>query len=87
MKPDRWIEVTPSEYAWELEALEHLKARLSDGEPFRAWSNFELIAGDGSINEVDLLVVSLHRVYPVEIKSWSGPRGNGSRRPTAMAME
>ena len=72
MKPDRWIEVTPSEYAWEHEALEYLKARLPDGEPFRAWSNFEFIAGDGSVNEVDLLVVSLHKVYLVEIKSWSG---------------
>ena len=72
MKPDRWTEITPSEYAWEQEALEYLKARLPDGEPFRAWSNFEFIAGDGSINEVDLLVVSLHKVYLVEIKSWSG---------------
>lgn len=72
MEPDRWIEITPSEYAWELEALEYLKARLPDGEPFRAWSNFEFIAGDGSINEVDLLVVSLHKVYLVEIKSWGG---------------
>ena len=64
MEPDRWIEITPSEYAWELEALEYLKARLPDGEPFRAWSNFEFIAGDGSINEVDLLVVSLHKDEP-----------------------
>ncbi len=67
-----WIEVTPSEYAWEREALHYLKTRLPDGEPFRAWSNFEFISHDGSINEVDLLVVSLHRVYLVEIKSWRG---------------
>ena len=72
MKPDRWIEITPSEYAWEREALDYLRGRLPDGEPFRAWSNFEFVAGDGSINEVDLLVVSLHKVYLVEIKSWSG---------------
>ena len=68
----RWIEITPSEYAWEREALDYLKARLPDGDPFRAWSNFEFIAHDGSINEVDLLVVSLHSVYLVEIKSWRG---------------
>ena len=72
MKSARWIEITPSEHAWEREALDYLKARLPDGEPFRAWSNFEFIAEDGSINEVDLLVVSLHKVYLVEIKSWSG---------------
>ncbi len=68
----RWIEITPSEYAWEREALHYLRSRLPDGEPFRAWSNFEFIAHDGSINEVDLLVVSLHYVYLVEIKSWRG---------------
>ena len=72
MKPDRWIEITPSEYAWEREALDYLRSRLPDGGPFRAWSNFEFVAGDGSINELDLLVVSLHKVYLVEIKSWSG---------------
>ena len=72
MQSTRWTEITPSEYAWESEALDYIKARLPDGEPFRAWSNFEFIAEDGSINEVDLLVVSLHKVYLVEIKSWSG---------------
>ena len=68
----RWIEITPSEYAWEREALDYLKTRFPDADPFRAWSNFEFIAHDGSINEVDLLVVSLHHVYLVEIKSWRG---------------
>ena len=72
MNPPRWTEITPSEYAWEREALDYVKARLPDNEPFRAWSNFEFIAEDGSINEVDLLVVSVHKVYLVEIKSWSG---------------
>ncbi len=72
MNLSRWQEVTPSEFAWELEALNYLKARLPDGEPFRAWSNFEFIGDDGSINEIDLLVVSLYKVYLVEIKSWAG---------------
>ena len=72
MKSTRWFEITPSEYAWEREALDYIKSRLPDGEPFRAWSNFEFIADDGSVNEVDLLVVSIHKVYLVEIKSWSG---------------
>ena len=72
MNSPRWTEITPSEYAWEREALDYVKARLPDNEPFRAWSNFEFIAEDGSINEVDLLVVSVHKVYLVEIKSWSG---------------
>ena len=72
MKSTRWIEITLSQFAWEREALVYIKARLPDGEPFRARSNFEFIADDGSVNEVDLLVVSIHKVYLVEIKSWSG---------------
>ena len=72
MKSTRWIEITPSQFAWEREALDHIKSRLPGGEPLRAWSSFELIADDGSVNEVDLLVVSIHKVYLVEIKSWSG---------------
>jgi len=72
LNPHHWIEVTPSEYPWERDALAYLKERLPDGDPFRAWSNFEFIAHNGSINEVDLLVVSLHSVFLIEIKSWQG---------------
>lgn len=68
MKLGRWVEVTESEYPWEREALGYLRERLPDTEPFRAWSNFEFIAEDGSINEVDLLVVSLTR------STWSRSR-------------
>ena len=41
-------------------------------EPYRAWSNFEFIAEDGAIYEVDLLVVSPKGFFLIEIKS----RGN-----------
>ena len=43
-----------------------------DQEPFRAWSSFEFMAEDGSINEVELLVISLDKIYLVEIKSRPG---------------
>jgi serine/threonine protein kinase len=72
VKNGRWVEVTESQFPWEREALGYLKERLPDTEPFRAWSNFEFIADDGSINEIDLLVVSLYKVYLVEIKSRPG---------------
>lgn len=72
MQSPRWTTVQESEFPWEREALAHLRELLPDAEPFRAWSNFEFIGEDGSINEVDLLVVSLHRVYLVEIKSPPG---------------
>ena len=77
MNSPRWTEITPSEYAWEREALDYVKARLPDNEPFRAWSNFEFIAEDGSINEVDLLVISVHKVYLVEIMSRTTPSLTG----------
>jgi serine/threonine protein kinase len=69
---DRWQTVHPSQFAHEQEALEVLARGLPDQSPFRAWSNFEFIADDGSINEVDALVVSTDRIYLVEIKSWRG---------------
>ena len=61
-----------SEYPWERAALAYVRDLLPDVEPFRAWSNFEFIGLDGSINEVDLLVVSTERVFLVEIKSAPG---------------
>ena len=74
MKHDspRWQEVTPSEHAWEREALDYVREGLPDHEPYRAWSNFEFVADDGSINEVDLLVLAPTGFHLVEIKSWPG---------------
>jgi serine/threonine protein kinase len=69
---NRWKEVTPSQFAWEREALAFVRERLGDYEPHRAWSNFEFIAEDGAIYEVDLLVVSPKGFFLVEIKSRSG---------------
>lgn len=71
----RWHVVHRSEFAHEQEAIELLRARLPDSPPFRGWSNFEFLAEDGSINEVDALVVSLHCVYLIEIKHWAGAIG------------
>lgn len=64
--------VHPSAFPHEQEALELLRDHLPDTSPFRAWSNFEFIAEDGSINEVDALIASTDRIYLVEIKHWSG---------------
>ena len=68
----RWHVVHRSAFAHEQEALDLLRERLPDSSPFRAWSNFEFIAEDGSINEVDALIASTDRVYLVEIKHWTG---------------
>ncbi|WP_089934848.1 BREX system serine/threonine kinase PglW, partial [Candidatus Entotheonella palauensis] len=68
----RWTAVTESGFQWEQEALNYIREQLPDQEPFRAWANFEFMAEDGSINEVDLLVISLYKIFLVEIKSWAG---------------
>ena len=68
----RWIEITPSQFPWEQEALAFIRERLPDHDPYRAWANFEFIGTDGSINEVDLLVLTPKGFFLVEIKSRPG---------------
>ena len=50
MRAQRWVAVSPSEYAWEREALDFLRQHLPDYEPWRAWSNFEFVDNDGRVN-------------------------------------
>src|SRR5262245_62958625 len=68
----RWHPITESSYAWEQDALDYVRERLPDHEPYHAWSNFEFIADDGSVNEVDLLVLAPGGFFLVEIKSRPG---------------
>jgi hypothetical protein len=68
----RWRQIAPSEFPWEREALAFVRQGLPDYEPYRAWSNLEFIAEDGSIHEVDLLVLGPKGFFLVEIKSWTG---------------
>lgn len=76
---DRWKEVTPSPFHWEREALEFVRELVPDHEPYRAWTNFEFQADDGSLNEVDLLLLTRKGCFLVEIKSWPGElRGDWS---------
>ena len=67
-----WQAITDSEFPWERDALAFVRDRLPEHDPYRAWSNFEFIADDGSINEVDLLVLTPKGFYLVEIKSRPG---------------
>ncbi|MBX6314303.1 MAG: protein kinase, partial [Isosphaeraceae bacterium] len=67
-----WITVAESGFPWERDALEFVRAKFPVHEPYRAWSNFEFIADDGSINEVDLLVFTPEGFFLVEIKSCPG---------------
>jgi hypothetical protein len=68
----RWHTIAESQFPWERDALDYLRERLPDQEPFRAWSNFEFIADDGSIYEVDLVVLTAAGFLLIEIKSHQG---------------
>src|SRR3954453_12770384 len=72
MSSSRWQSITQSSFRWELEALNWLRDHLPDHDPSRVWSNFEFIADDGSVNEVDALVQSPAGLFLVEIKSRPG---------------
>lgn len=49
-----------------------MRERLPEQEPYRAWTNLEFLAEDGTIHEVDLLVLTPKGLFLVEIKSWPG---------------
>jgi len=67
-----WSAITASAFPWEQEALDYIRAQFPTHEPYRAWSNFEFIADDGSLNEVDLLVFTPQGFFLIEIKSHPG---------------
>ena len=69
---NNWTIITESNYSWEREALEYIRKDFPPHEPYRAWTNFEFIANDGSINEVDLLVFTPQGLFLIEIKSRPG---------------
>lgn len=79
MEPPLWSEGA-SPFPHEREAFAFVRSRLPNHEPYRAWSNVEFIAEDGSVNEVDLLVVTPRGLFLVEIKSFPGVLfGDGQR--------
>jgi serine/threonine protein kinase len=71
-RAENWITIEESGFPWEREALAFVRDQFPRQEPYRAWSNFEFIATDGTINEVDLLVFTMQGCFLVEIKSRPG---------------
>ncbi|MEV4372947.1 BREX system serine/threonine kinase PglW [Nonomuraea sp. NPDC049637] len=61
-----------STFPWEEEALKHIRDRMPDAEPYRAWQTFTFTAQSGHPREVDLLIVTQGGLYLVEIKSHPG---------------
>ena len=68
----RWHVIAESNFAWEREALEWLRAHLPDRDSWHVWTNFEFIDDEGKVNEVDALVLSPAGLFLVEIKSRPG---------------
>jgi serine/threonine protein kinase len=69
--------------------LAFLRRRLPDRDPYHVWSNFEFVAPNGALYEVDALAITDNGVYLIEIKShpgtiggdgstwqWTTPQGN-----------
>src|SRR5580698_4472063 len=68
----RWKQFAESRYAHERDALEFLREVLQDRDPNFVYSNFEFIADDGSVNEIDALIVTQAGVFLIELKSRGG---------------
>ncbi|OWV13599.1 serine/threonine protein kinase [Micromonospora wenchangensis] len=68
----RWEQINPSAYQHEQEGLRELAGYLPDAEPFHVWANVEFVGTDGSINEVDALVLTRSGLYVLELKHWQG---------------
>ena len=72
MSASRWTAIAESQFPWEREALDWLRAELPDRDPWHAWTNFEFIDDEGKVNEIDALILSPAGLYLVEIKSRPG---------------
>lgn len=74
MKSDssRWKSLGSTSFPWEAEALTFLRERLGDVDPNRVWTLFEFVTGEGTISEVDALVLTAKGFFLVEIKSRPG---------------
>jgi hypothetical protein len=68
----RWRQFAASRFPHEREALEFLRDNLPDVDPVWMVSNFEFIGDDGSVNEVDALIITRAGLFLVEMKSRSG---------------
>jgi serine/threonine protein kinase len=71
-KSSNWTTASESKFPWERDALDFVREQFPGRDPYRAWANFEFIADDGSVNEVDLLVFTPQGFFLVEIKSRPG---------------
>ncbi|MDB4873125.1 MAG: serine/threonine protein kinase, partial [Gemmatimonadales bacterium] len=65
-----------SEFPWEQDALDFIRTRMPETEPYRAWTTFTFTAQSGHVREVDLFIVTPAGLFLVEIKSHPGRLAN-----------
>ncbi|PWU50675.1 BREX system serine/threonine kinase PglW [Micromonospora sp. S4605] len=76
----RWEQINASSYVHEQDGLRELASYLPDADPYHVWANVEFVGADGSINEVDALVLTPSGLYVLELKHWQGEiRGDGTQ--------
>ncbi|OZV83114.1 serine/threonine protein kinase [Micromonospora echinospora] len=76
----RWKQINPSSHVHEQDGLRELASYLPDIDPYHVWANVEFVGTDGSINEVDALVLTPSGLYVLELKHWQGTiRGDGTQ--------
>ncbi|TDB97913.1 BREX system serine/threonine kinase PglW, partial [Micromonospora fluostatini] len=76
----RWKQINASAYPWEQDGLRELASYLPDADPYHVWANVEFVGTDGSINEVDALVLTPSGLWVLELKHWHGEiRGDGAQ--------
>ena len=68
----RWKPFAESKIPHEREALEFLGQGLPDSDPTLLYTNFEFIADDGSVNEIDALASHAPASFLVEVKGRGG---------------
>ncbi|MEP7311644.1 MAG: BREX system serine/threonine kinase PglW [Pseudomonadota bacterium] len=68
----RWHVIAESNFPWEREALEWLRAQLPAQHPWHVWTNFEFIDDEGKVNEIDALALTPAGLFVIEIKSRPG---------------
>jgi nuclease-like protein len=76
----RWEQINPSSFQHEKDGLREFASYLPDADPYHVWANIEFVAGDGSINEVDALVLTPSGLFVLELKHWQGElNGDGNQ--------
>jgi hypothetical protein len=66
----RLAEINPSAHAHEQDGLREFAFYLPDADPFYVWANVEFVGTDGSINEIDAMVLTPSGLWIVELKHW-----------------